>query len=240
MRNMKVTDRDKHECIRYTKHAGKTCWGKYTSSVGRRGYEGPGSSSTVRSNNSAHSPLAHKQANTLTKCQQLCSTDPKCQAINFNGSLCYTYMGQYNGKRLTNANKSLTGIHADPQQGICTAQSSKGRSTGYNLYIKTTDCEEHKGTIDYSSYVRSSGKKNLTIKKCDDERLEIQFHRCPLKDTWVEQGRNEEDLELLCKAAGAIDGGLFTRAGFTFKGETWTKGKSGCCLLKVEPGASIG
>ena len=78
------------------------------------------------------------------------------------------------------------------------------------------------------------------IRKCDDERLEIQFHRCPLKDTWVEQGRNEEDLELLCKAAGAIDGGLFTEAGFTFKGETWTKGKTGCCLLKVEPGASIG
>lgn len=78
------------------------------------------------------------------------------------------------------------------------------------------------------------------IKKCDDESLEIQFHRCPLKDTWTEQGRNEEDLELLCKAAGAIDGGLFTEAGFTFKGETWTKGKTGCCLLRVEPGANAG
>ncbi len=74
------------------------------------------------------------------------------------------------------------------------------------------------------------------VVKCDNERLEIQFHRCPLKDHWVENGRSDEDVEHLCKAAGAIDGGLFTRAGFTFKGETWTKGKEGCCLLKVEPG----
>lgn len=74
------------------------------------------------------------------------------------------------------------------------------------------------------------------IVRCDDERLEIQFHRCPLKDHWVANGRNDEDVEHLCKAAGAIDGGLFTRAGFTFLGETWTPGKQGCCLLRVEPG----
>lgn len=74
------------------------------------------------------------------------------------------------------------------------------------------------------------------VKRCDDERLEIQFHRCPLKDTWVEMGRSEEDLELLCRAGGAIDGGLFSEAGFTFKGETWKPGRTGCCLLRVEPG----
>ena len=78
------------------------------------------------------------------------------------------------------------------------------------------------------------------IRKCDDESMEIQFHRCPLKDTWAADGRNDEDLEHLCKAAGAIDGGLFTEAGFTFKGETWTKGKTGCCLLRVEPGQATG
>lgn len=74
------------------------------------------------------------------------------------------------------------------------------------------------------------------VKRSDDERLEIQFHRCPLKDTWVAQGRSDEDVEMLCRAAGAIDGGLFTTAGFTFKGETWHPGRGGCCLLKVEPG----
>ena len=36
--------------------------------------------------------------------------------------------------------------------------------------------------------------------------------------------------------AGAIDVKLFERAGFTFAGETWQPGRSGCCLLKVRPG----
>ena len=76
------------------------------------------------------------------------------------------------------------------------------------------------------------------VLRCDDERLEIQFHRCPLKDHWVEQGRSDEDIEHLCKAAGAIDGGLFSSAGFTFKGDTWQRGNPGCCLLKVERGAA--
>ena len=74
------------------------------------------------------------------------------------------------------------------------------------------------------------------VVKCDNEHLEIQFLRCPLKDHWVAKGRSDEDIENLCKAAGAIDGGLFRRAGFVFKGETWKAGQKGCCLLKVEPG----
>ena len=74
------------------------------------------------------------------------------------------------------------------------------------------------------------------VKKCDDDALEIQFHRCPLKDHWVARGRSDGDIENLCRAAGAIDGGLFSRAGFTFKGKTWKAGQEGCCLLIVEPG----
>lgn len=76
------------------------------------------------------------------------------------------------------------------------------------------------------------------VLRCDDERLEIQFHRCPLKEAWVEMGRSSEDVEMLCQMAGAIDGGLFTRAGFTFAGDTWKPGQEGCCRLKVLPGPS--
>ena len=76
------------------------------------------------------------------------------------------------------------------------------------------------------------------VTRCDAERLEIRFHRCPLKEAWQAMGRDGEDLALLCKAGGAIDGGLFGAAGFTFKGETWTPGKEGCCRLIVEPGAA--
>jgi predicted ArsR family transcriptional regulator len=78
------------------------------------------------------------------------------------------------------------------------------------------------------------------LRKCDAEGMEIQFHRCPLKDTWVAEGRSDEDLELLCRAAGTIDAGMFGAAGFTFKGETWTPGKTGCCRLVVEPGPAKG
>ena len=74
------------------------------------------------------------------------------------------------------------------------------------------------------------------VKKCDQQSLEIQFHRCPLKDHWVARGRSECDIENLCRAAGAIDGGLFSRAGFKFRGKTWRRGQKGCCLLIVEPG----
>jgi hypothetical protein len=74
------------------------------------------------------------------------------------------------------------------------------------------------------------------VQRCDTESLEIQFHRCPLKETWQAMGRSDEDLELLCRAAGAIDQGLFGGAGFTLEGETWQPGRSGCCLLRVKPG----
>ena len=74
------------------------------------------------------------------------------------------------------------------------------------------------------------------VRQCDRNRLEIKFHRCPLKEAWQAMGRSDGDIELLCKAGGAIDGGLFGAAGFTFKGETWKPGETGCCRLVVESG----
>jgi hypothetical protein len=71
---------------------------------------------------------------------------------------------------------------------------------------------------------------------CDDKKLDIKFHRCPLKEAWLAMGRSQEDVELLCKAAGAIDGGLFKAAGFVFSNETWHPGDEGCCRLIIEPG----
>lgn len=75
------------------------------------------------------------------------------------------------------------------------------------------------------------------VEQCDDEKLQIYFHRCPLKQAWQEMGREGEELALLCKMAGAIDRGLFTTAGFTFDSTTWQPGESGCCRLMITPGA---
>jgi hypothetical protein len=74
------------------------------------------------------------------------------------------------------------------------------------------------------------------VTRCDADRLEIKFHSCPLKNTWQKMGRSEADIELLCHGASAIDHGLFTAAGFVFKGEHWHPGRDGCCLLRIEPG----
>lgn len=74
------------------------------------------------------------------------------------------------------------------------------------------------------------------VVRCDAEMLAIDFHRCPLKEAWVAAGRSEADLKDLCLIAGAIDGGLFEAAGFTFAGTTWQPGESGCCHLRVLPG----
>jgi hypothetical protein len=75
--------------------------------------------------------------------------------------------------------------------------------------------------------------------QCDSEALCINFHRCPLKEAWQAQGYGDADLKDLCILAGAIDGGLFEAAGFTFAGETWQPGESGCCKLKVLPGPKV-
>lgn len=72
--------------------------------------------------------------------------------------------------------------------------------------------------------------------RCDHQALEINFHRCPLKEAWEDQGRSGSELEDLCVIAGAIDCGLFETAGFIFAGETWRQGQQGCCRLKVLPG----
>jgi hypothetical protein len=76
------------------------------------------------------------------------------------------------------------------------------------------------------------------VKQCDDKELRINFRDCPLKRAWLEMGRSDEDIALLCKMAGRIDNGLFEGAGFTFAGETWQPGDEGCCRLRVLPGQS--
>ena len=47
----------------------------------------------------------------------------------------------------------------------------------------------------------------------DGDRLDIQFHGCPLVATWKEMGRSDEDIELLCQGARAVDHGLLPRRG---------------------------
>lgn len=68
----------------------------------------------------------------------------------------------------------------------------------------------------------------------DGERLEIQLHRCPLKDAWRDEGLDDAEITTLCRIAGVVDNGTFEGAGFAFRSETWQPGRGGCCRLFIE------
>ncbi len=67
----------------------------------------------------------------------------------------------------------------------------------------------------------------------DADHLDIEFHSCPLVRTWKEMGRSDEDIELLCQGARAVDHGLFTGAGFSFVGEGWKRDGGDRCQLHI-------
>ena len=74
------------------------------------------------------------------------------------------------------------------------------------------------------------------VVRCTDEELEIQFHRCPLKEAWQEAGYDGAALEDLCDIGGIVDAGTFRKAGFSFEPDTWKPGREGCCRLHIRPG----
>jgi len=75
------------------------------------------------------------------------------------------------------------------------------------------------------------------ILNCEDGAVDIKFHRCPLKECWLEAGIPEDEVAELCRIAARVDNGLFEGAGFTFFAETWQPGRDGCCHLHLRPGS---
>lgn len=76
------------------------------------------------------------------------------------------------------------------------------------------------------------------IISCDSKELNIKFHRCPLKEAYLEAGLSEDETATMLEIAAQVDYGTFEGAGFRFHAETWQPGKEGCCHLHVKPGAS--
>ena len=73
------------------------------------------------------------------------------------------------------------------------------------------------------------------IISCDSNELNIKFHRCPLKEAYLEAGLSEEETAVMLDIAAQVDYGTFEGAGFSFQAETWHPGKEGCCHLHVKP-----
>ena len=74
------------------------------------------------------------------------------------------------------------------------------------------------------------------LERCDAQGVDIQFHRCPLKEAWQEAGLTDTEIKELCNIAGKVDNGTFESAGFAFHAETWEPGREGCCHLHIRPG----
>ncbi len=75
------------------------------------------------------------------------------------------------------------------------------------------------------------------IVRSDPEALDIKFHRCPLKEAWLDAGLPADEVATLCRIAARVDNGQFESAGFTFSADTWQPGGEGCCYLHLRPGA---
>jgi hypothetical protein len=75
------------------------------------------------------------------------------------------------------------------------------------------------------------------VVRCDADGLDIKFHRCPLKQAWLDAGLAQEEVAALCRIAARVDNGLFEAAGFRFHADTYRAGGEGCCFLHVRPGS---
>src|SRR5208283_4841374 len=50
------------------------------------------------------------------------------------------------------------------------------------------------------------------VVRCDAEALDIKFHRCCLKQSWLDGGLSQDDVAIQCRIAAQVDVGLFQAA----------------------------
>jgi len=73
------------------------------------------------------------------------------------------------------------------------------------------------------------------IDRCDEAGLDVQFEGCPLKSAWQAAGLPDAEVEMFCDIAAEADYGTLEEAGFAVEIDTWTRGGTGCCTLRIRP-----
>lgn len=69
----------------------------------------------------------------------------------------------------------------------------------------------------------------MDVVNCDEEKLEVEFHYCPLVSAWQKQGFTNEQIDLMCDCAMDGDRGIAAAHGYEFKlGKTIAKGDDIC------------
>jgi hypothetical protein len=53
----------------------------------------------------------------------------------------------------------------------------------------------------------------IKVRRCEDDRLELDFHYCPLVKAWQKQGRSAEEIGRLCDFAMCGDAGIAQQFG---------------------------
>lgn len=73
-----------------------------------------------------------------------------------------------------------------------------------------------------------------TVERVDREGVDLSMRGCPLVDAWKGMGLAEEEVDLMCRIAAAVDEGTFDGAGLrvTFKERLGQPGGS-VCLLEI-------
>jgi hypothetical protein len=82
-----------------------------------------------------------------------------------------------------------------------------------------------------NAFLTELGQKlfEMDIKVCDDEKLEVEFHYCPLVSGWMKQDFGDETIELLCDIAMDGDRNIAEENNYDFKlGKTIAKGDDVC------------
>lgn len=126
----------------------------------------------------------------------------------------------------------------EPQATALMKQAIYDRGVGVGKQFRTLGPKNMSGIRDaFLNFLPDGGALFAPeVKRCDSEGLDIQFHRCPLKEAWQDAGISPEDMSKLCAMAGRVDNGTFEGAGFAFHADTWLPGREGCCFLHIRPG----
>lgn len=107
--------------------------------------------------------------------------------------------------------------------------------------VSKTGCFHGKGIFDRrddesmesfkNTFLTELGQKmfEMDIVECDDDKLEVEFHYCPLVSGWMKQNFDDETIELLCDIAMDGDRSIAEENNYEFKlGKTIAQGNDVC------------
>lgn len=115
---------------------------------------------------------------------------------------------------------------------LSAAVFERGRELGAPL--RRFAPNDFRGLCDAFAYAPDGGQLFAPIvHRCDEQELDLEMGRCPLKEAWQAAGATDAELVTLTHIASALDKGTMSEAGFDVSIRTWQPGVAGCCRLSI-------